>query len=297
MKLFIPAVVLIMLGFQASSCQPRFDDSILWSVKNPKTDKTTYILGTCHILDTTNINFPISRIYKLIDRAQYVWVEISENQMSSMAYQAQKLMAATPGDPTLPDCLQPKVREMLDQRIKSSPSLSSRINTSIPLLSPYGLMYLIHFDETLRNLKFPKDKVFYMDSFFVAYAKKKNKGVLDLELARDKLGYLFPPDKTFEEKVELLEKVIMLDQKSPEFVYGFYKNQMINEMGSWSDSDSTHIKRNLKMARRLDFSMQDYELFVMFGAAHLGGENGVLNLLAKKGYIIKPEKITIADKN
>ena len=173
----------------------------------------------------------------------------------------------------------------------------SGIKTSIPLLSPYGLMYLIHFDETLGNLKFPKDKVFYMDSFFAAYAKKKNKGVLDLELARDQLGYLFPPDKTFEEKVELLEKMIMVDQKSPEFYSGIYKNQLINDMVLGFDSDSIHIKRNLKMARRLDFSMQDYELFVMFGAAHLGGENGVLNLLAKKGYVIKPEKITISDKN
>jgi uncharacterized protein YbaP (TraB family) len=41
------------------------------------------------------------------------------------------------------------------------------------------------------------------------------------------------------------------------------------------------------MADRIDLLMKKQSIFIAVGAAHLGGEEGLVNLLKRKGYTLK----------
>ena len=45
--------------------------------------------------------------------------------------------------------------------------------------------------------------------------------------------------------------------------------------------------RNKNMADRIDLLMKKQSIFIAVGAAHLGGEEGLVNLLKRKGYTLK----------
>ena len=45
------------------------------------------------------------------------------------------------------------------------------------------------------------------------------------------------------------------------------------------------LQRNLKWVLQIDRMLQDADTeFVLVGAAHIGGKNGLLDLLSQKGY-------------
>jgi len=50
-------------------------------------------------------------------------------------------------------------------------------------------------------------------------------------------------------------------------------------------------KRNSNWIPKLKSLMQNKSCFVAVGAGHLGGENGLINLLKKQGYTVEPISI------
>ena len=51
------------------------------------------------------------------------------------------------------------------------------------------------------------------------------------------------------------------------------------------------VKRNSKWIPVMKNSMQQSSCFFAVGAAHLGGDIGVISLLRKQGYTVKPVKL------
>ena len=77
-----------------------------------------------------------------------------------------------------------------------------------------------------------------------------------------------------------------------------YSNQNLDSLCSLADDQLFETyraafldDRNLKWIPKMKEMMQDQNVFFAFGAAHLCGENGVLNLLLKEGYQITPIKL------
>ena len=60
------------------------------------------------------------------------------------------------------------------------------------------------------------------------------------------------------------------------------------DMVSDSFDDALIRKRNVVMAERMDKIVQEQKTFMAVGALHLPGENGVIELLRKKGYQVRP---------
>ena len=50
------------------------------------------------------------------------------------------------------------------------------------------------------------------------------------------------------------------------------------------------VDRNVGMANNFEKIALEHTLFCVVGAAHLGGDKGVIALLRKKGYIVEPVK-------
>ena len=77
----------------------------------------------------------------------------------------------------------------------------------------------------------------------------------------------------------------------------FYKNQNLDsiktmlgksEFGSEKYDNLLLNNRNKKWVKELDTIMKKESVFVAVGAGHLVGEQGLINLLKKQGYTVKP---------
>lgn len=269
----------------------KFDGSVLWSVTNPRNEKVSYILGTCHMIDSSQLAFPVNLIKGLIDRSQYIWVEVSKAQSGRFVYLMQENMIADSTAPKLPGCLTPEYQRKLDEIIDSSKFLLPYIKPNLHLLKPQALVVLL--EQELFVKKIPNGGLpnFFMDAYFEEYAKETEKGILSFETVTQQMQWLMQPNLDFSEAVKKLESCIDLFYVPRMDVWETYRSQQIAQISAIFDNQDLHISRNRNMARRLDISMESYALFVMVGAAHLGGENGILNLLDQKGYIIKPVDI------
>ncbi|MFI5264554.1 MAG: TraB/GumN family protein, partial [Candidatus Kapaibacterium sp.] len=67
-------------------------------------------------------------------------------------------------------------------------------------------------------------------------------------------------------------------------IYSFYKKEDLSN----TFNAALITDRNHRMADRIDSIMHEKTLFTAVGALHLPGDEGVINLLRKKGYTLNP---------
>ncbi len=120
-----------------------------------------------------------------------------------------------------------------------------------------------------------------------------------------KLGKKSTGLETFAESMLSLKKAAMPDEQDEKnYDYSFsresqiqpaYRNGNITLIDSLSRKANTKnqqkyiiVERNERFVTRMDSMMKNVSLFTGVGAAHLGGDNGMINLLRKLGYTLTP---------
>lgn len=286
-------VIILLYILCITACTTRyenkFNDSILWKVANERIGKTSYILGTAHILDTNDIKLPIRQIEQLINKCQYMYVELSIMNRS----RAQRLIrnyniVSKPESPNVLKSLQPKYRNIIDEMIQLSPELLKH-KAYIARLKPQAIIWILTKPEIPEEIM---AEMFHPDFYFEEVARNKNKKILSLETASEQFEIVFRPNLAFAEAILMLEELIENYPYEQNDIFKLYEEQDIAQLAS-IHTDTVMIRRNNNMARKLDIAMQDYSIFVTVGASHLSGENGILNLLAQKGYTIDPVSVEL----
>ena len=151
--------------------------------------------------------------------------------------------------------------------------------------------------ETIMSLLFMKsfgcaDLKFY-EMEFLTKAKESNKSVVGLEKATEQLDIL---SKSFTDD-ELIAYLQKIDTNLADTMIKYYTNGDINglyTMTTDKEQMSVNTKtalldnRNVNWLKIMPEMMQKESVFFAVGAAHLAGELGVINLLKKAGYTVKP---------
>ncbi|WP_044404900.1 TraB/GumN family protein [Lacinutrix sp. Hel_I_90] len=134
----------------------------------------------------------------------------------------------------------------------------------------------------------------YLDMFIYQAGKKKNKPIISLEDLNE-AEYLttMASANTYKKKIDpwLTE---IYEKESPyilqENTYRDRNLSLLDSIGEASNTDffREHMlyKRNDNMVTVLDTLIQKQSVFAGVGAAHLPGEQGLLNALRKKGYTV-----------
>ena len=134
---------------------------------------------------------------------------------------------------------------------------------------------------------------------FMNMAKEKEMNVLGLEKVEDQIGVL--DSIPYKVQAEMFMKTLYnLDSAKLSFdkMVDMYKKQDIQEMISQTSADEDFgayeevmlRKRNENWIPVMTEAMTSMPSFFAVGAAHLGGEYGVINLLRKKGYKVTAVK-------
>lgn len=277
--------------FSLSLSSVSFADTSVWKVS--KADNYFYLGGTIHLLSKDDHPLPeeFAEAYK---DASEIYFETDLDAANSPAFQAKFMAAATfSDDRTLSSELNSETFKKLESFMASR---------SIPIANfakfqPWGVTLILSVMEYQRLGMMPD---YGVDAYFKKLATADGKEVKALESVDEQLKFLSSMAKV--ESNEMIESSLRDLERMPEFVEKMKKNWKFGEMDKLSENSMVkkmkdefpQVYRALLTTRNNNWMEQLPELFddldkefVLVGALHLSGEDGLLKLLKQKGFSVE----------
>jgi len=277
------AVLLFIFIFPAAiSAQtksPKLENSLLWEVSGKGLKKPSYLYGTIHMICSKDY-FLSEKTKKAFDVSDKLYLEINFTDPNEMSQMQQLAMGKEP----LSKKLSPEQLAKLDSILKKSTGMGVQQVDSFSLLTVLSLISMKSFG--CAHLKF-------YEMEFSEAAKKRNVSIYGLETVKSQFEILENAYSN-DEILKLLEE--STSEESEQLVTA-YKNENIDSMYALTtDEKFTSEKtkkqildnRNVNWVKAMPELMKQNSVFFAVGAGHLGGELGVINLLRKEGYTVKP---------
>ncbi|KQB41108.1 TraB/GumN family protein [Flavobacterium aquidurense] len=282
-NLFKATVIVIVLIFstttQAQTNSPKLENSLLWEVSGNGLSKPTYLYGTIHMICSGDY-FLSEKTKKAFDVSEKLILEVNLDDPTQMTDMQQMVMGKEP----LSKSLTPEQLTKLDAILKKSGGITLQQVDSFSLMSVMSLILSKSFE--CSDMKF-----YEMD--FIASAKKRKEQIGGLETVKSQF-------KSFENAYSVNEMIAMLEESDTELSKDMvvaYKQEKLEDLYEiitaekvMNDKAKKYMlyERNINWAKILPEMMKNESLFVAVGSAHLAGDLGLINLLRKAGYIVKP---------
>ena len=278
-KLFIAALIFFGVKTQAQPQSPKLENSLLWEVSGNGLSKPSYLYGTIHMICSSDY-FLTDKTKKAFESSEKLMLEINFSDPKEMSQMQQLAMGKEP----LSKKLTPEQLAKLDDILKKTTGMTVKQVDSFSLLTVMSLISMKTFGCT--DLKF-------YEMEFIEHAEKKNIEIGGLESVKDQFVIL-------ENAYTNDEIIAMLDESVPEEttkLVSTYKAENIESLYNITTDERFTSKktkkiildeRNLNWVKSMAELIRKQSVFFAVGSAHLGGEFGVINLLRKAGYKVKP---------
>jgi len=301
MKIFRLGFILSLLALTGASSfaqvQPKqAEKSLLWQISGNGLEKPSYLYGTIHMLCEDDAILSDS-LKAAIENTEKVYLEVDmDNLLELLSAMGQMKMK---NDTTLADLLSKEDYQKVKAFIESKNSLLpfSELETFKPLLA----------SSTLLESGLPCGSAIAMEQLIMQEAALKNKKIDGLETmtyqlsifdsipyklqAEQLLKYTTADGDHSEADKEFMEMTEAYKEQDLEKLSAFIKK---NDDGLGQFEDILLNNRNRNWVQKLKSIMLKNPVTVAVGAGHLPGEKGVINLLRKEGYTVKPVKNKIS---
>ena len=282
-NLFTSAIAVITLFFsgatQAQTKSVKLENSLLWEVSGNGLSKPSYLYGTIHSICPTDY-FLTEKTKNAFQKSDKLIVEINFSDPNEMA-DAQKL-AMSPE--LLSKKLTPEQLSELDSILQKATGIKVQQVDSYSLATVMSLITIKTFDcETLKSY----------ESDFTDLAKKEKKSVGGFETVKGQLNML---SNAYTDS-EMIKSLADASKTQTKKMVKDYKNENIMDLYGDIANEKVMSKkakkyilddRNREWVKKMKDMMKNEALFVAVGSAHLAGDEGVINLLRKAGYKVKP---------
>jgi uncharacterized protein YbaP (TraB family) len=281
------AYVVIACLFLLSLSQAKADTSV-WSVRSG--DNVIYLGGTVHLLRPADYPLP-GEFEEAYQASSELYFETDIASMSDLSVQAQMLQQLTYGDDESLSSI------LSDEAYAALSAYTATAGLPIAMLNKFKPGLLISTLQILvfQSMGFTPQGV---DAFFHTRAVGDGKAVGQLETVQEQIGFIAAMGEGNESEFILLSlKDLAETGDVMEDMIGAWRSGdaeglselFVEEMKVEAPAlyDTLLLQRNLKWVPQIDSMLQDADTeFVLVGAAHLVGENGLLDLLSQKGYEI-----------
>jgi uncharacterized protein YbaP (TraB family) len=267
-----------------ANSQTSTDQSLLWEISGNGLKENSYLFGTIHMICPSDFLMD-DRIKNAFEDADELIMELDMDDSEMM----QKMQQSS---------LNPEMKNIKSAFSESDANALNEFLTAnygagldqLGILKPFMLMSMI----TVKQL--PCEQIESYELFFTNLAKTQNKNVEGLESVEFQMGLFdeIPEEILFEE----ISKMVTTDESIKEFeqmvsaytaedIDKLYQVIAENEMmGNFNELMLDNRNRNWIPV--MEKNMKENQVFFAVGSGHLGGENGVINLLRNQGYQVKP---------
>jgi len=267
------------------------ENTLLWEISGNGLEKPSYLFGTMHLLCADDAKLSVN-LKKAIREADRIYFEIDMDDMSQMIG---AMKYARMNDNT-------KLSDLLTKeefaRVKAYFDKSKSILpfSMMERLKPYMLTSLI--GETGMEC----EQTNGMEMIIMQEANKYDKEIKGLETAEFQASLFdsIPYEKQAKELLNYIDSMDFHKNSTSELVK-VYREQDLKKMealtvktegGIGQYLDLLVYNRNRRWLEQLKTILSEKCTLVAVGAGHLPGENGMISLLRKAGYTVKPLKNT-----
>lgn len=257
--------------------------SLLWEISGKDFKQPSYLFGTFHAMCKTDFDFHDSIKAKL-SKTNLLVEELDMTDASLQVKMMQSMASTTTIASYFPDSSFQQMNKRF-QEITGIPL--SMLNNFKPFMGMSMLM--------LKSL--PCAEQVQPEMLLIQYAKTKNIPVKGLEEVEEQLAAINkqPLDS---QAISLQKMVMSFDSVQQAFskLTAVYKTKNIDSLYAFirssgmDDAFETALlsERNLRWIPRIKAIAAQQPSFFAVGSGHLGGDQGVIALLRKEGYTVKP---------
>ncbi len=295
MKKILLSAAAILIAFAASG-------QVLYSISGNGLKKTSYIVGTHHLVDASFAK-EIPGMDKAMKMTEQVYGELKMSDMVNP--DTMKMMQEAlyiPDGRKIKELLGGEYFDKLNELFASllgvpfdTPQLYEQLGGMRPSALESQLTVIMYLAEHQAAF----DPTNGLDSYFQQQAIAGKKEVFGLESYAFQVEMMYK-SKSMDEEIDKFKCVldnIESEKKQLDFLTEAYKAQdakaidkalrMEDECSGASDMDKLIDERNKNWVALMPKIMKEKPTLFVVGAGHLFGENGVLELLKQAGYTIK----------
>ena len=266
-------------------------NTLLWQISGNGLSRPSYLFGTIHMICSEEALLSDS-LKTAIVNSDAVYFEVDMDNLFEMLGVMRKMKMRN--DTTLADLLTKedysKVKEYFEKNETLLPF--SVLETCKPLLAASMLM------EGNTGCETPEA----MEEVIMKEAKQHNKNVKGLESMSFQMS-IFDTIPYKMQAMQLVKYVDDADKGTSDDAQDYdklmqaYRDQDLSkleeltkttDMGMANFTDILLYNRNKNWVEKLKTILPDHSVVVAVGAGHLPGDKGVINLLRKAGYTVKP---------
>ncbi len=274
---------------------PSVNAQLLWKISGRGIEKPSYILGTHHAIPFTYCD-SIPGLMKAFEEVDYVIGEFDMVKMGEMTpaqMQNMQKMMMMPADTTLLSLFSKEEKELLDAYLKETIGAQLEMFSS---MKPMTIMVTVQ-NKILMDIIPDIASMTGMDKYMQTLAVSQGKKVAGLETMEYQMSLLY--GSSLEEQADALLEMAQ-NSNSKELMIELtaaYKSQDLDALWSVFKAQMTRYEYDaLVSERNKNWKKQIVELLpvqsslFVVGSGHLPGEKGMIKLLKKAGYKVKPVK-------
>ena len=282
-KLWI--VFLFSICLMQSIAQSNKANALLWEISGNGLQQPSYLFGTIHMI--CKEDFTISELAKQTfntSKQVYLELDMDDPQLQSVMMGLMQL----PGKESLKNKLGESNFNKLDSFLKKEMNMNLAVFDGF---KPMLVMSLL----AQRLLSCAAMESYEIN--FVKMASEQKKELLGLERVEDQVGVFDAIPDSLEIR-SIMNMVNDFESQKKEFtrMSSLYKAQDLESLYQlMAQSPEMMGSQELLLDRRnrnwipiMESAMKKSSTFFAVGAGHLGGSQGVLELLRKQGYKVKP---------
>ena len=270
-------------GFVSAQDIPK-EKSLLWEISGKGLTQPSYLFGTIHLICPADFSLSDSLKYTFA-KTQQLALEIDMDDPRLMGTMAKTMFMAD--GKTLKSILSENQYAQLSQFYKDSLGMDI---ASFARAKPFMMM------GPMFNKILGCEPQSY-EIFLMSLAVKQKSEIIGLETIEEQMAIFdtIPYDRQSEMLITMIDKLPETKNEFHELVE-LYKKQDLqslynltlkSEFGMDGQDEVMLFKRNQNWINRIDKIVHEKPTFIAVGAAHLGGEKGVIALLRKDGYKVR----------
>ncbi|MBN1132493.1 MAG: TraB/GumN family protein [Bacteroidales bacterium] len=279
---FLLALVILVL-FSRDTPARQTEKSLLWKIEG-KAIKTSYLFGTFHMLPKSD--FEIKE--KVRDAFNLCEQLVLELKMDNPLMQLELLNYVAMKDSMTIDQLVDSADYLrLDQALRES------VGIGIAMFNSYKPMLI----GALLIMKYIEGEPASFDLTLTEMAKERGIPIAGLETVKYQVSIF--DEIPYEDQIKDVMKMINEEERMTEMfseMVSTYRNEDLNALFDLTRQDAVSekeielmlLKRNRDWIPKIEILSKDKPTFYGVGAAHLGGEEGLIFLLRKAGYKVSP---------
>jgi len=263
------AIILLFAGYYLLELgNIAYADPVLWKVQSG--ENTVYLFGSIHVAD--NSVYPLRpAIESAFNNSKVLVVEVDETQADQVKLNEILMTRGFyPGTETIADHINKDTMQMLRRFLEQSGMPYATVARMRPGLIAITL-------TVARIVQLGYSPELGIDRYFINKARKNSKPILQLESAEWQMELML---SFSDDDLILKHTLISLDEMDDMF------KQI---MDAWKSGDKRLFdERNITMTEKIiAMFKQQKNYFVVVGAGHLVGEQGIVSLLKKQGFQVE----------